>query len=395
MRQHIQQLRELSRRAERRILGLMSGTSLDGLDLALCRIGGSGLHTRVQIEHFTTLPYTDSFKHSIGKVFAKPDIRFQDLVLLHVQVAEQHAEMVNQCLQEWGTRPDLIASHGQTVFHAPRRQHGLSGQPNATLQIGDGDHLAVRTGLITLSDFRQKQLAAGGEGAPLALYGDYLLFSKRGEDRILLNIGGIANFTFLPGNSANITPFATDTGPGNTLMDAWARQHFGVPYDRDGLLAERGVVHRALVDAWKQDPYFAMPAPKTTGPEHFNLSWMQGAIADVPAAFQNPYDVMASLARLSAETIAEAIARTPGSARKRCVYLSGGGAHNPMLVNHLRTLLPACTFQTAAALGIDGDAKEAVLFAVLANETIAGKMETPPFAEGLPWVSMGKISFPE
>ncbi|MBL7774961.1 MAG: anhydro-N-acetylmuramic acid kinase, partial [Saprospiraceae bacterium] len=249
MKHNIECLAELAARPSRTILGLMSGTSLDGLDLALCAVEGAGLETTIRVTHFETVAFDEHFRRDIRRVFAQPTIDFQQLVLLHVVVAERHAAIILDTLSRWGLAPeqvDLLASHGQTVFHAPRQFHGLAGQPNATLQIGDGDHLARRTGIITLSDFRQKHLAAGGEGAPLALYGDYYLFSKKGEDRFLLNMGGIANFTFLPGDGDTAKVFATDTGPGNTLLDAAAQKYFGQAFDADARLASAGTVDTAL-----------------------------------------------------------------------------------------------------------------------------------------------------
>src|SRR5690349_21092327 len=194
MKHHIKHLYDIARKRERIIIGLMSGTSLDGLDVALCAVTGSGIRTKVRVLRFETVDYHDDFKGEIRRVFAKKEVDFQHLTLLNVVIADHHARIVNQCLSDWNIPPasvDLIASHGQTVYHAPRVLHGLRNYPNATLQIGDGDHLARRTGILTVSDFRQKHLAAGGEGAPLALYGDYFLFSKPGSDRFLLNIGGI------------------------------------------------------------------------------------------------------------------------------------------------------------------------------------------------------------
>lgn len=177
----------------------MSGTSLDGLDIALCQIEGAGMQTEVKLLHFKTVSYAPSFIELIREIFSKHAVDLEQVCLLNPWVGEQHASMILQALQEWGIKPaevDLIASHGQTIYHAPKILHGKLNYGNATLQIGDGDHIAVKTGIITLSDFRQKHIAAGGEGAPLAVYGDYFIFSKAGEDRMMLNIGGIANFTF-------------------------------------------------------------------------------------------------------------------------------------------------------------------------------------------------------
>lgn len=396
MKSHILQLAAIARKRRRRIIGLMSGTSLDGLDVALCDFNGASRRTRAQVLEFKTLPYDEHFKSEIRRVFAKKEIDFQHLTLLNVLVAERHAALVNQCLAEWKiptAEVDLLASHGQTVFHAPRVLHGLPDYPNATLQIGDGDHLARRTGIITISDFRQKHLAAGGEGAPLALYGDYFLFSKKGEDRFLLNIGGIANFTFLPGDGNPANTFATDTGPGNTLLDAFARALFGVSFDKNALLAKAGRVDERLLDILKSEPYFQKPFPKTTGPELFSPEWVQAAFRQLPKGNPNPYDLMATLTRLTTDTIVEALNQVKFVGQP-ALYLSGGGARNPLIVKYLKEKLPGWKMKPMKALGIDGDAKEAVLFAVLANETVAGSASEGEKLGGIPLVGMGKISLP-
>lgn len=400
MKSHILQLAAIARKRTRLIIGLMSGTSLDGLDVALCAFTGAGSRTRVKVLQFKTAPYDEDFKNEIRRVFAKKEIDFQHLVLLNVLIAGRHADIVNRCLAEWNitaAEVDLLASHGQTVYHAPRVLHGLPAYPNATLQIGDGDHLARQTGIITVSDFRQKHLAAGGEGAPLALYGDYFLFSKKGENRFLLNIGGIANFTYLPADGDMTKAFATDTGPGNTLIDAFARALFDVPYDENALLAKAGRVDERLLDILKADPFFAKPFPKTTGPELFSPEWVQTAFRQLPKGNPNPYDLMATLTRLTADTVAEALLHTCSKSpipNPQFLYLSGGGAHNPLIVKHLKAALPGWKIKPMQKLGVDGDAKEAVLFAVLANETVAGNTTEGTMLGGIPLVGMGKISLP-
>lgn len=399
MQQHVLRLAAIAQKPARTILGLMSGTSLDGLDIALCTVEGAGIHTEVQVLQFDSVPYDAHFRAEVRRVFAQKTIDFQHLVLLNAVVAEHHAALVNAALERWGVAPqavDLIASHGQTVFHAPQHFHGLLDYPNATLQIGDGDRIAHRTGIITVSDFRQKHLAAGGEGAPLALYGDYFLFSKPGEDRFLLNIGGIANYTFLPGDGNPAQVFATDTGPGNTLLDAAARRFFGQSFDADARLARQGRPDAALLARLKSDPYFQRPYPTTTGPEQFNLDWaVRGTAYDAPELpHEVACDLLATLARLTAETIADNIRRVPATAARSVVYLSGGGAHNPLIVQYLHKQLSGQEILPIGLLGVPGDAKEAVLFAVLANETIAGHAAPGTRLAGLPLVGMGKVSFP-
>lgn len=398
MKRHIEQLAALAQKPSRTILGLMSGTSLDGLDLALCQMEGAGTGTKVRVVHFDTVPFEEKFREEIRRVFAQKTIDFQHLVLLNEVVAERHAAIINDTLRRWNIPPgsvDLIASHGQTVFHAPRQFHGLPDYPNATLQIGDGDHIARRSGIITLSDFRQKHLAAGGEGAPLALYGDYLLFSKMNEDRFLLNIGGIANFTYLPADGDTAKVFATDTGPGNTLLDAAAQHFFQQPYDADARLASAGRVNEAWLARWKSHPFFALPYPQTTGPEQFSLQWaLANAEYEIRHAEFPGHDLLATLARLTADTIAEGIRRVALRPANPAIYLSGGGAHNPAVTGHLRRHFPDWKIAPMEALGVHGDAKEAVLFAVLANEAVAGEAPGGAQLGGLPLISMGKISLP-
>jgi anhydro-N-acetylmuramic acid kinase len=398
MNRNISALHEIAKKNSRRIIGLMSGTSLDGLDVALCEISGAGETTQVKLQQFQTVEYNDDVKTEIRRVFAKQTIDFQHLALLNEWIGELHANMVLDCLKTWGIAPseiDAIASHGQTVMHAPKILHGQQKFPNATLQIGDGDHIAVKTGIITLSDFRQKHLAAGGEGAPLAVYGDYFIFGKRGEDRIMLNMGGIANFTYLPASMEPQAVFVTDTGTGNTLIDAFARKNFPhLAFDRDAAIARKGKVNDALLRALKSDPFFDKPFPKTTGPELFGVEYVQRAQHTSGTSDIGVNDLLATLTRFSAETIAEAITKTVGNdLTSFTVYMSGGGMHNPLLVEWLKSLLP-CRFLKTDDLGISGDAKEAVLFAILANETLAGGESDFGARRGIPSVSMGKISLP-
>ncbi len=388
----IQRLFQLTQKAERTIIGLMSGTSLDGLDVALCRISGSGKDTRVHLVEFETLPYTDDVKASIRQVFAQADARLEDVCLLHASLADVHAHLLLEALARWGIAPgevDLLASHGQTIYHLPARNQDAPQGVNATFQIGDGDRLAVKTGIITLSDFRQKHVAAGGEGAPLAIYGDYLLFSSPSETRILLNIGGIANFTLLPGGEGTDGIVSTDTGPGNTLLDACVLRATGLPMDRDAVIASRGKVNETVLDALLDHPFFEQPLPKTTGQEVFRPDFVDLALDRAGATDISLADLLATLTRYTALTIAKAIHATPAKEGK--VYVSGGGAHHPLLLSDLRELLPAFSFCPFAELGIAPDAKEAVLFAMLANEALAGEGIALP---GAPGVTMGKISLP-
>jgi anhydro-N-acetylmuramic acid kinase len=393
---NIEKLYNIGSKNQRNIIGLMSGTSLDGLDVAYCTISNFGHDTKILINAFDTIAYNEEIKDKIRRVFAKKEVDFTYLVQLNEWIGNIHGDMVNSFIETHGILPDdvdVIASHGQTVMHVPRHQHSDPDFGHATLQIGDGDQLAVKTGIITISDFRQKHIAAGGEGAPLAVYGDYLMFSKKGEDRIMLNIGGIANFTYLPSTGLADAVFVTDTGPGNTLMDAWMRRCYNLPYDVDGSVAVSGQVNVEILHLLKNHPFFNLDLPKTTGPELFNLTFVDDIIQRSRQTNITHEDIMATLCQFTAETIADAIKKVIGN-NTFSIYISGGGAHNQHLVNILKTLLPNCTFDKSDVLGISGDAKEAVLFAVLANETLAGKPIDFGDRQGVPSVCMGKISFP-
>ena len=402
MNSDLARLCHLAQQPSRRIIGLMSGTSLDGLDVALCCLTGHGPGTRLALEHFATVPYDEDTKARIRQVFAREQVSLEYLTLLNPWLGRLHAAAVLDCLRQWHVSPaevDLVASHGQTVYHAPRHQHQRPDfDLHATLQLGDGDHVAVGTGIITLSDFRQKHLAAGGEGAPLAAYGDFLLLSSPDEERLLLNLGGIANFTYLPRAGGDATAaFSTDTGPGNTLLDATVRAHRpGLAYDEDGRLALAGRVHPGLLAALLDHPFFRAPLPKTTGPELFSPDYLALARQRSACETLGLEDTLATLVELSAVGVARAAeAAFGGRPAPVAVYASGGGAHNPALLAALQRHLPQAHFAGTDVLGVPGDAKEAILFAVLANEAVAGQ----PVAIGagrqrVPAVGMGKVSFP-
>jgi anhydro-N-acetylmuramic acid kinase len=397
MNTNIKTLARIASKKSRVIIGLMSGTSLDGLDVAVCKISGYGKSTNVTLSKFDTVPYDEETKKSILGVFAKPQVNFQHLCELNAWIGSLHGNVVLGCLKKWKMKPsavDIIASHGQTVFHSPKSVT-QGAQIDSTFQAGDGDHVAVTTGITTFSDFRQKHIAAGGEGAPLAVYGDYLLFSKKGEDRIMLNIGGIGNFTYLPASADSSKVFVTDTGPGNTLIDQAVRQHRpGLYFDRDSNIARGGKVHDPLLNELLDDLFFQLPFPKTTGPELFNMTYVQRALERADATSLSLEDLLATLTRFSAETISSAIRKASNMKKKPKIYLSGGGAHNPLMLEGIKSLLPEGQFHRMDELGISGDAKEAVLFAVLATESQAGGKLNFGKRSKVPSVSMGKISFP-
>lgn len=397
MNKNILRLQQIANAPSRIIIGLMSGTSLDGLDIALCEFKNSGIDTTVKTLHFKTVDYTAEFKAELRSISSKPTVDLQKVTLLNAYIGTYFAELILQCLQEWNFKAedvDLIASHGQTIFHAPISIHGLKSYPNATLQIGDGDHIAVKTGIITLSDFRQKNVAAGGEGAPLAVYGDHLLLSSLTENRILLNIGGIANFTFLPAGKQSDLIFSSDVGPGNTIMDQFVQLNYKhMFYDTDSKLALAGITNQKLLDALLDAPFYNFKFPKTTGPELFSLKYLNDAIERCDLQNISNEDVLATLCEFSAQSIVIAINKCVPIDTEFTIYLSGGGMHNPLLVKKLGDYLK-CELKTTSNLNLNPDAKEAILFALLANECIVGETPTNKNRAEMPAVAMGKISFP-
>lgn len=397
MNYQIQKLHRISQQNTRRIIGLMSGTSLDGLDIALCSISNSGTSTQLVLEKFVTMDYSDDFRKNIRQIFAKRQIDQQVLCGLNAHIGKVHAELINKALKEWeipAEEIDLIASHGQTVFHAPQSLTDDLSLPNSTLQIGDADHIAVMTGIITLSDFRQKHIAAGGEGAPLAAYGDYLLFTDAHEHRILLNIGGISNFTFLPHSSSDLQAFATDLGPGNTIMNQYVDKHFGIEMDKDAAIASRGTIHAALLEVLLKEPFLNLDFPKTTGPELFNLAYLEQKQKKTNTLSLPHEDVMATLNAFSAEAIINGIKKVAAGLEKVGVYVSGGGLHNPLLMDNIKKGLPEMHISSIDTIAMHPDAKEACLFAILANETIAGSPDNVRNIKDSPAICMGKISLP-
>lgn len=392
MNSNLQRLFEIAQKPERLAIGLMSGTSLDGLDIALCRFTGNGMHTKVELLEFIIIPYPDHFKKEVLRLFAQKEVNLELLCLMNAYIGSFHAELILNALQQWNVKPgtvDFIASHGQTIYHAPKRQHQQKNYPNATLQIGDGDHIAVKTGIITISDFRQKHIAAGGEGAPLALYGDVMLGSQTGENRILLNIGGIANLTWLPGDHISEV-LCTDTGPGNTLIDAACRKYFNQAFDEDSRIAFSGNIDERLLTALLDHPFFQQQAPKTTGPEVFNMDMVSQAQQQSGTENISPNDLIATLSMFTANSIARFISDHFGNKVQK-IMLSGGGARNPFVVNELKKQLAPAAISDTNDLNINPDAKEAILFALLGNEALCGE---PLHIGKNPAVLMGKISFP-
>ncbi len=345
-----------------RVAGLISGTSVDGIDVAVIDI-----NDHIEIVATKTVPYPPDVRRAILSPLDIPT-----LSRLNFLLGELFAEALAQCGVPLDTI-DLIGSHGQTVFHEGEPVDFLGRKIASTLQIGEASVIAARTGIETISDFRTADIAAGGKGAPLVPFLDYQLFRHAEIPRIALNIGGIANITVIPGNARPEEVVAFDTGPGNMLIDAVAP-----PFDRDGELARAGGVNQPLLERLLTDPYYQRDPPKSCGREQYGAEFVAATSIDVATATE-----------LTARTIAVAIARYPTT---REVIVSGGGAHNGFLMQRLGALVkPRVT--TSAEFGVDVDSKEAILFAVLAHETFHRRPGNIRSATGaLRPAILGKIS---
>jgi anhydro-N-acetylmuramic acid kinase len=372
----------------RLVLGLISGTSADGTDAALCRISGAGEDTRLEVLSFVTMPFARPLRE---RIFALAEANASELCELDVLLGEAFAEAAQAAATAAGVtmgEVHLVGSHGQTAAHRPRS----AGKLGATLQIGEAAVIAERTGLPVISDFRVRDVAAGGEGAPLVPLCDYLLFrpTEPGRRRALQNIGGIANVTLV--GSALGDTVAFDNGPGNMALDAVARaaSRGAEPFDRDGVRAARGTVDAALLAELHGHPYLRLPVPKSTGRELFGKDFVYPLLHRYEEHLD---DLLATLTRFSAEAIARSY-RELLPAPPDEVFLSGGGALNLTLVRHLAELLAPAPVASSATLGVDPKAKEAIAFAVLANETVFGRPGNVPSATGAsgPRV-LGKLTF--
>lgn len=344
------------------VLGLMSGTSMDGIDAVLAAFE-DGRFKGLRATHH--LEYAAPLRARLLQV-ARSDaaLSLRELATLDIAVADRFAEAALGLLAGAGIEPgavSAIGSHGQTVFH------DTSAQPWATQQLGDPSRIAARTGIATVADFRRKDVALGGQGAPLVPAFHHALFASDGEARCALNIGGIANVTLLPGmDAAQVRGF--DTGPGNGLMDEWCERHLGQPYDADGAYAASGRCHEGLLRTLLEDPYFAQPPPKSTGRGYFQLSWLEQRFPMLDTLAQA--DVQATLAELTVRSIAaDILAHAPETRR---VLVCGGGARNGHLMRRLGAALPGCAVQPSDDYGLDAGWVEAAAFAWLAMRTLAG-----------------------
>lgn len=353
-----------------RFIGVLSGTSLDALDLALVHINKSGTISQLDALNWKLPESLQQQCHELCTPGANELVRYGIADRLF---AETVAEGVHTLLAKNKlTAADIraIGSHGQTVRHHP------DANPAFTLQLGCPHTISALTGIAVVGQFRQKDIALGGEGAPLAPALHQKIFQVAEEQRIIANIGGIANITYLPASESEPV-IGFDTGPGNTLMDYWVQKHLQHDYDANGDWAASGISDQSLLALMQSDPYFQKLPPKSTGREYFTPAWLQQALqqhAEAGATPTAPENIQATLLELTAITLTDAINAipNPNSVPKRSVYVCGGGAHNQALTERCRTLLPNVSWQTTEAIGVHPDWVEAVLFAWLAWAHVHG-----------------------
>ncbi len=353
-------------------MGIMSGTSLDGVDIVLSDIQSSESFSFITAR---TYPIPIDLKLDLLSLSQKrQDNELDTYARLDTQMGHLLAQSCNELISEQGLKPadiKAIGSHGQTLRHYPEQENPTS------LQIGDPNIIAQNTGITTIADFRRRDMAAGGQGAPLVPPFHRALFHSTEKNRVVLNIGGIANITFLPANNHQVLGY--DTGPGNGLMDDWCLRHFDSPFDLSGKLAAQGQVHPALLSQMLDDPFFLLIAPKSTGREYFSWQWIKQQLIQLNNSI-NAHDVLRTLLELSCISISNEIRALPVKIDE--VLVCGGGAHNPLLMQRLQALLGDSQVMSTEAYGLSPDWVEASAFSWLAYQTLNGLSGNLPSVTG-------------
>jgi anhydro-N-acetylmuramic acid kinase len=382
------------------VLGLMSGTSADGIDVALVRISGAAERPQARLVNFADFPYPAAVREAVLRLANGAPTTTREISQLNFRIGELFAEAALRACKRFGFAPRrvaLIGSHGQTIYHQGAASPFLGARISSTLQIGEPAVIAERTGITTVADFRPADMAAGGQGAPLVPFVDYILYRDARVGRIALNIGGIANLTAIPAGARATDLFAFDTGPGNMIMDALAA-HFSrgrLRFDRDARLARRGRLDQSLLRRLLAHPFFRKSPPKTAGREEFGAEYSRRLIAVGKRGRIAPADLIHTATAFTAATIAQACEKFVfPRVRVSELILAGGGARNPLLIAYLAAFLPSLTIIPAGTLGVPADAKEAFAFAVLAYAAWQQQANNIPSATGArhPAV-LGKICY--
>ncbi len=385
-------IKEIADKAKIRIAGLMSGTSVDGVDVAIVDIR----RRKVDLLAFGVFPYSDALRREILDLCNPESARLDNICHYNFALSEMFADSVVKLCKRNSIALksiNLIGSHGQTIYHNPRGKRYSKKTIRSTLQIGEPSVIAQRLGITTVADFRPRDMAAGGEGAPLVPYADYILFRHKKLSRAVQNIGGIANVTFLPRNCWQDGIIALDTGPGNMVIDAIVRLITGNKrrFDSGGKIAAKGKVNKRLLNEMLRHPFLKRHPPKTTGREEFGQSFSSDIYKKASEKGIADNDIVATVTAFTAKSIAKAYRKFLPELPDQ-VILCGGGSRNKTLIEMLRRELPEAKFLTTDDFGIDVDAKEAVSFAILAWTTIKGLTNNVPGVTGADRpVIMGKI----
>ena len=357
----------------RNIIGLMSGTSCDGLDIALVKVHAAGKATRYEVINTAHSAYPGTIRKYLLEMMTGEKKNVAEISQANFFLARLWSQAINSFLKKTGLKPadiDLIGSHGQTVYHQPFATKMFNQKVSSTLQIGDPAVIAQLTGITTIGDFRVADVALGGQGAPLVPYFDWLVFAKLRENCLVLNIGGIANFTFVPADGDLNKVIAFDTGPGNMLIDQMMQRLYEKPFDRDGTIASQGKFSDKLFDYLKKsDTYPALSPPKSTGREHYGDEFVINLLRKAIRWRIMEPDVIHTVSRYTAYTVWQAYSNFLKTEIKK-IYVGGGGAHNLFVRRMLQEYFKNVAVKSVSDAGINEDYKEAICFAILANECI-------------------------
>lgn len=376
------------------VAGVMSGTSADGVDVALVRISGQGLRTRFELLEHRSFPYPARIRQAVLNAMNAPAIAVCELARLNFLLAEVYADCVRRTVSKAKVECELVGCHGQTLYHQGTPEEYLGRELACTWQIGDGSLLAGRLGIAVVSDFRPAEMAAGGLGAPLVPYLDLLVFRHARRGRLVLNIGGIANMSAIPAAAKAAQVQAFDTGPGNMVIDAVCDSLFDQPFDDRGRLAAKGHVLHDVLDRQLALPYFQRTGPRTAGREEFGREYLREFLRGCGDA--DKHDILATATALTACSIADVARRLALQDHYDDLFVSGGGTRNLTLMRMLREQVSelGLTVQTTDAAGLPSQAKEAIAFAVLAYQTWHRKPANVPRATGAQREAiLGKVSY--
>ncbi|HLR92516.1 MAG TPA: anhydro-N-acetylmuramic acid kinase AnmK [Atopostipes sp.] len=358
-------------------IGLMSGTSLDGIDAALVEITGVNEDTEVKLIQFSTLPILKETDQKIRDAFSIETSNAALISSLNVELGELFADAAIQVSEE-AEIPlkdvEFIASHGQTIYHIPEASEKYHA---STLQIGESAVIAEKTGCTVVSNFRPRDMAVGGQGAPIVPYSEYVLYRDDQRTRLLQNIGGIGNVTVIPPRASLNDLVAFDTGPGNMVINELTQHFYNEAYDKDGAYAKQGTVNEKLLEEWMQHPYIVKNPPKTTGREEFGLQFVQEYLDKYKLSAK---DWLATATMFTAKSIAKSI--EPYITSQTDLIIGGGGSYNPTLVEKIKQSLPNVTVLRQEDLGYSSDAKEAVAMVILGNQTLHKQPSNVPSATG-------------